>query len=88
MADGSTLLRLLSGVASFFSRRPHALEVDTPFANAAVEGTEFAVAARARPDPGRRCWRAASGSATRRAPCGVTPAAAAVAVAGKAPRSS
>src|SRR4051812_44205746 len=42
--DGSTLLRLLSGVASFFSRRPHALKVDTPFANAAVEGTEFAVA--------------------------------------------
>ena len=36
-----TLLQLVTGIASFFSRRPHALEIDTPFADAAVEGTEF-----------------------------------------------
>ena len=36
-----TLLQLITGIASFFSRRPHALEIDTPFADAAVEGTEF-----------------------------------------------
>jgi tetratricopeptide (TPR) repeat protein len=40
---GRTFLDLLFGRLSVFSRRPHALEVGTPFANAAVEGTEFAV---------------------------------------------
>ena len=40
---GRTWLRLLSGIIRLFARRPLALEVDTPFANAAVEGTEFTV---------------------------------------------
>jgi hypothetical protein len=41
------LLRLAAGLISVFSRRPEALEVGTPFANAAVEGTEFVVAVEA-----------------------------------------
>ena len=45
--DGRTVLNLLSGLISLFNRRPHALEVDTAFANAAVEGTEFTVEATA-----------------------------------------
>ncbi len=40
-----TMLDLIDGIASFFSRRPHALEVDTRYGNAAVEGTEFTVEA-------------------------------------------
>ena len=40
---GRTLLRLVSGVATFFSYRPHAITVYTRAANAAVEGTEFTV---------------------------------------------
>ena len=46
-SDGRTVLNLLSGLISLFNRRPHALEVDTAFANAAVEGTEFTVEATA-----------------------------------------
>lgn len=38
------VVRLIEGVVSIFSRRAVALTVDTPFANAAVEGTEFVVA--------------------------------------------
>lgn len=38
-----TWLGLLSGAAYFFSRQPRALNVDTPFVNAAVEGTEFVI---------------------------------------------
>jgi len=45
---GRSLLDLLFGYVYFFSHRPRALEVDTPIANAAAEGTEFLV--RARPD--------------------------------------
>ena len=83
-ADGSTLLRLLSGVASFFSRRPHALEVDTPFANAAVEGTEFAVAV----DPDRARVTVLEGRVRFSNPqgaVGVNAGSSAVALAGKAP---
>src|SRR4051812_1073606 len=83
-ADGSTLLRLLSGVASFFSRRPHALEVDTPFANAAVEGTEFAVAV----DPDRARVTVLEGRVRFSNPqgaVGVDAGGSAVALAGKAP---
>ncbi|MBK8909628.1 MAG: TonB-dependent receptor [Rhodospirillales bacterium] len=38
-----TFLELLSGAINFFSRRPRSLQVDTPYVNAAAEGTEFAV---------------------------------------------
>ncbi len=41
--EGSSLLRLLKGLAYFFTRSPHGLQVDTPFVNAAVGGTEFLV---------------------------------------------
>src|SRR5690242_15589808 len=83
-ADGSTLLRLLSGVASFFSRRPHALEVDTPFANAAVEGTEFAVAV----EPDRARVTVLEGRVRVSNPqgaVGVDAGSSAVALAGRAP---
>jgi predicted Zn-dependent protease len=36
-------LELLSGAGYFFSRQPRSLNVDTPFVNAAVEGTEFLI---------------------------------------------
>jgi len=38
-----SLLDLFLGTLYFFSQRPRALEVDTPFVNAATEGTEFLV---------------------------------------------
>jgi tetratricopeptide (TPR) repeat protein len=38
-----SLLDLILGSVYFFSHRPRALEVDTPFVNAAAEGTEFLV---------------------------------------------
>jgi tetratricopeptide (TPR) repeat protein len=38
-----SLLELLFGAVYFFSHRPRALEVDTPFVSAAAEGTEFLV---------------------------------------------
>ncbi len=38
-----SLLQLLHGAAQFFSRKPRALRIETPFVNAAVEGTEFFV---------------------------------------------
>ena len=41
--EGRSLLNLLIGAIYFFSHRPRALEVDTPFVNAAAEGTEFLV---------------------------------------------
>jgi tetratricopeptide (TPR) repeat protein len=40
---GSTWLDLLKGAAHLISRDPRSLKVITPFANAAVEGTEFLV---------------------------------------------
>ncbi len=39
----SWLLELFEGGAFFRSRRPHQLEIDTPFVNAVHEGTEFLV---------------------------------------------
>ncbi len=41
--DGSTWLELLKGAAHLISRDPRSLKVITPFANAAIEGTEFLV---------------------------------------------
>ncbi|MGD8618474.1 MAG: TonB-dependent receptor [Gammaproteobacteria bacterium] len=40
---GSTWLELLKGAAHLISRDPRSLKVITPFANAAIEGTEFLV---------------------------------------------
>ncbi len=42
--DGPSLLELLEGIAHFISRVPRSLKVNTPFVNAAIEGTEFVVA--------------------------------------------
>ena len=42
--DGGNLLKLLKGVLYLFSRRPQSFEVETPYVNAAIEGTEFVVA--------------------------------------------
>ncbi len=40
---GRTMIDLIRGAILFFSRQPRSLDVKTPFANAAVEGTEFLV---------------------------------------------
>ena len=40
---GRSLLELLYGAVNFFSHRPRALEIDTPFVNAGAEGTEFLI---------------------------------------------
>jgi tetratricopeptide (TPR) repeat protein len=42
-----SLLDLTRGAFQSFSRRPHALEVNTPYLNAAVQGTEFVIRAEA-----------------------------------------
>ncbi len=42
--EGPSLLELVKGIAHFISRVPRSLKVDTPFVNAAIEGTEFVVA--------------------------------------------
>jgi tetratricopeptide (TPR) repeat protein len=42
-ADQPSLIRVLEGAVYFFSRRPRVLEIDTPFVNAMVEGTEFLI---------------------------------------------
>ncbi len=42
--DGPSLLELVKGIAHFISRVPRSLKVNTPFVNAAIEGTEFVVA--------------------------------------------
>jgi Tfp pilus assembly protein PilF len=39
--NAPSLMNLIAGVAYFFSRQPRVLQIDTPFVNAAVEGTEF-----------------------------------------------
>ncbi|HEX6115429.1 MAG TPA: FecR family protein, partial [Geminicoccaceae bacterium] len=41
--EAPSLIDLILGGVYFFSHRPRALEVDTPFVNAAAEGTEFLV---------------------------------------------
>jgi tetratricopeptide (TPR) repeat protein len=79
-----TLLQLVTGIASFFSRRPHALEIDTPFADAAVEGTEFTL--EVEPDRSRLTvleGRVRFGNAL--GTVRVAPGEAAVAIAGRAP---
>ena len=38
-----TLIEIVRGAILFFSRQPRSLDVETPFVNAAVEGTEFLV---------------------------------------------
>ena len=38
-----TLIELVRGAILFFSRQPRSLDVETPFVNAAVAGTEFLV---------------------------------------------
>lgn len=42
--DKPSLIRLLQGVLYYFSIKPRSLELDTPFVNGAVEGTEFLAA--------------------------------------------
>jgi len=42
--EGPSLLELIQGIAHFISRVPRSLKVNTPFVNAAIEGTEFVVA--------------------------------------------
>jgi len=41
--EESSLLQLVFGAIQSFSRRPQSLEVDTPYINATIEGTEFAL---------------------------------------------
>lgn len=41
--DDSTWLDLLEGVAHFISRVRHSFQVNTPYVNASIEGTEFVV---------------------------------------------
>ncbi len=41
--DGPSLIELIKGIAHFISRVPRSLKVETPFVNAAIEGTEFVV---------------------------------------------
>ncbi|MCU7927113.1 MAG: FecR domain-containing protein [Candidatus Thiodiazotropha sp. (ex Dulcina madagascariensis)] len=43
--NGSTWLDLLQGIAHFISRIRHSFQVDTPYVNASIEGTEFTVRA-------------------------------------------
>lgn len=43
-AEEPSLLDLIKGIAHFISRVPRSLKVNTPFVNAAIEGTEFVVA--------------------------------------------
>lgn len=43
--EQSLLLEILRGVGYFFSRTPKKIEIRAPFVNAAIEGTEFLVAA-------------------------------------------
>jgi hypothetical protein len=38
-----SLIKIIKGVAHFFSRIPHTLKIVTPFVNGTVEGTEFLV---------------------------------------------
>ncbi len=43
-ADGSAWLDLLEGIGHFISRVRNAFQVNTPYVNASIEGTEFTVA--------------------------------------------
>ncbi len=42
--EESFLIRFIKGIVYFFSRFPKRLKVETPFANAVIDGTEFTVA--------------------------------------------
>lgn len=42
--ESPSLLELITGFVHFISRVPHSLKVNTPYVNAAIEGTEFVVA--------------------------------------------
>jgi Flp pilus assembly protein TadD len=42
--DKPLLIKLLQGILYYFSIKPRSLELDTPFVNGAVEGTEFLAA--------------------------------------------
>jgi Tfp pilus assembly protein PilF len=42
--ESPSLLEILTGLVHFISRVPHSLKVNTPYVNAAIEGTEFVVA--------------------------------------------
>jgi len=42
--ESFSLVEILKGIAHFISRVPRSLKVNTPFVNAAIEGTEFVVA--------------------------------------------
>lgn len=41
--EESLWVRLINGLAHFFSRTPRRLDISTPFVNASVEGTEFLI---------------------------------------------
>ncbi|ABA57571.1 TPR repeat protein [Nitrosococcus oceani ATCC 19707] len=76
---------LLKGAIHLISRFPHRLEVKTPFVNAAVEGTEFAI----RVEPEKALLWVFEGRVLFHNPTGqltVTSGEAAVAEAGQAPR--
>ncbi|ADJ28803.1 TonB-dependent receptor domain-containing protein [Nitrosococcus watsonii] len=76
---------LLKGAIHLISRFPHRLEVKTPFVNAAVEGTEFAV----RVEPEQALLWVFEGRVLFHNPAGrltITSGEAAVAEAGQAPR--
>ena len=45
MEEEPSILGLIRGIIQVFSHRPRSLSITTPFVNAAVEGTEFVVAA-------------------------------------------
>ena len=46
--SGSSLLSLVSGAFQSFSRSPREMEINTPYLNATIEGTEFLIRAEAR----------------------------------------
>jgi tetratricopeptide (TPR) repeat protein len=46
--EGSSLLDLVLGAFQSFSRKPRAMEINTPYLNATIEGTEFVIRAEAK----------------------------------------
>jgi Flp pilus assembly protein TadD len=80
-----TWLDVLKGALHFISRTPQRLEVETPFVNAAIEGTEFAL----RIQPARTLLWVYEGrvvAANRQGSLGLTSGEAAVTVRGEPPR--
>jgi tetratricopeptide (TPR) repeat protein len=83
--DERSLIELITGAVYFFSRKPRVLAVDTPYVNAAVEGTEFLVQV----EPGRTTIILFQGTLVARNDYGeltLTDGQALVAEAGAAPR--